>query len=105
MNPITQKLVSSILTGFVAKLLRYAIAAAGTAYVGANSADGINVTEAATEIVSVGGAIAWSAWEDWKRSKQTNQALVNVAAGQSPAQAIEDTTTLKKTDVASVTAK
>lgn len=94
---MNKDLITNLLTGVFAKGIRYALASVGGAVAaGSNKDAGVDITQLASGAATVLVSLAWSWWEDRVRSNQTAKALASVAQGQTPAHAIEDTSTLNK---------
>lgn len=90
--------IINLLTGVLAKGIRYALTAAGGAAIAAGSTKvgGVDLLEFSTGAATIITSLGWSWWEDRVRRGQVAKALLSVAQGQTPAHAIEDTTTLTK---------
>ena len=95
---MNKDLIINLLTGVLAKGIRYALTAAGGAAIAAGSTKigGVDLLEFATGAATIITSLGWSWWEDRVRRGQVAKALLSVAQGQTPAHAIEDTTTLNK---------
>ena len=95
---MNKELIQKLMTGLLAKLVRYALATAGGAtLLKALPADApVDPMAISVGVVEIVFPLLWSWWEDRVRSNQTVRALTQVAAGASPAEATANTTTLKK---------
>jgi len=92
---MNKALIINLLTGIFAKGIRYGLATFGGAIAaGANKDAGVDITQLASGVATIIVSFGWSWWEDRVRRNQTLTALLSVAQGQTPANAIEETATL-----------
>jgi hypothetical protein len=71
---MSKEMLTKLATGLIAKIIRYAITAAGTSVaIASDGKEGVNVDQLATGIGIVVSALLWSMWEDWMKKRQAAQ--------------------------------
>lgn len=94
---MNKDLIINLLTGIFAKGLRYALASVGGAVVaGSKKEAGFDVEQLSAGAAALVVSVVWSWWEDRVRKKQVDHAMISVAAGATPTDAMSSTSTMNK---------